>query len=77
MPDEQGVGKVRPIYREGDRVLVEMPSGYYVLVIQASEIIDGELWLDGNSSEFSTSFPARRVIRRLKPGERLTWPKQR
>jgi hypothetical protein len=76
MPDRHGkTAEVRPIYRKGDRVMVKLPSGFYVLVIQASEFIAGELWLDGHSAEFGTSFPARCVVRRLAPGENFTWPK--
>lgn len=75
MPDEQGVGEVRPIYRTGDRVLVKLPSGIYHLVIQSAEIVGGELWLEGKASEFSKSFPARCVLRRLRPGDRFTWPR--
>jgi hypothetical protein len=52
-------------------VLVELPSGFHVLVIQASEVIASELWLDGESSDFGTSFPARCVVRCLRPGERF------
>jgi hypothetical protein len=74
MPDRHGeLAEVRPIYRKGDRVLVELPSGYYVLMIQASEVVAGELWFDGESSEFGTSFPARSIIRRLAPGEVFNW----
>jgi hypothetical protein len=74
MPDRHGkLAEVRPIYRRGDRVLVELPSGYHVLVIQASETIAGEMWFDGESSEFGTSFPARSIVRRLAPGEVFNW----
>jgi hypothetical protein len=79
MSVEQGGGRrapvVRPIYRRGDRVLVELPSGKYLLLIEAAEIIGGELWLEGKASEFSKLFPARCVIRRLKPGESFTRPR--
>ena len=74
MPDRHGkLAEVRPIYRTGDRVLVELPSGYYVLVIQASEVVADELWFDGESPEFGTSFPARSIVRRLAPGEVFNW----
>ncbi len=76
MPDRHGkLADVRPIYREGDHVLVRLPSGIYHLVIQSAEIIGGELWLAGKAPEFSKSFPARCVLRRLRPGEPFTWPK--
>lgn len=66
---------VRPIYRRGDRVLVELPSGKYQLMIEAAKIISGELWLEGKASEFSKFFPARCIVRRLMPGESFTRPK--
>jgi hypothetical protein len=74
MPDAQGLGEVRPIYRRGDRVLVELPSGYYVLVVQSSEVVAGDVWLYGKGNDFYLPFPARRVVRRLAPGEVFTWP---
>lgn len=75
MPDRHGkLADVRPIYRLGDRVLVELPSGFYQLVVQSAKIADGELWLDGKAAEFYTTFPARLVIRRLAPGEVFTPP---
>jgi hypothetical protein len=43
------------------------------LVIQASEVVAGELWFDGESSDFGTSFPARSIVRRLAPGEVFNW----
>jgi hypothetical protein len=74
MPAAKGkIAEVRPIYRTGDRVLVELPSGFHVLVIQASEVVAGELWFDGESSKFGTSFPARSIVRRLAPGEVFNW----
>ncbi len=66
--------EVRPIYRRGDRVLAELPSGFYELVVQSSEIVDGELWLYGKGVGFGTSFPARCIVGRLRPGEGFTWP---
>jgi hypothetical protein len=75
MPDRHGkLAEVRSIYRRGDRVLVELPSGRYRLVIQSAEIVGGELWLHGEASEFSKTFPARCVVRRLAPGEAFTRP---
>jgi hypothetical protein len=74
MSDGQGVGKVRPIYRKGDRVLVELESGLYDLVIQSSEIIGGKLWLYGAGQGFLKTFRAECVVRRLAPGESVTWP---
>ena len=55
-------------------MLVELPSGRYRLVVRSAEIVGGELWLHGEASEFSKSFPARCVVRRLAPGEAFTWP---
>lgn len=71
----QRVPVVRPIYRVGDRVLVELPSGFYQMVVQSSRIVGGELWLDGKTSEFYTTFLAKLIVRRLSPGEAFTWPK--
>lgn len=74
MPAANGKrAEVRPIYRKGDRVLVELESGLYDLVIQVSEIIAGELWLYGAGPGFIKTFPAVCVVRRLAPGEDLTW----
>lgn len=73
MPDRHGeLAEVRSIYRIGDHVLVRLPSGVYRLVVQSAEIVGGELWLDGKASEFSKYFPARCVVRRLKPCEPFT-----
>jgi hypothetical protein len=74
MPGEHGKGVVRSIFRRGDRVLVELESGLYVLVIQSSEIIDGELWLYGAGPGSIKTFQAECIVRRLAPGERFTWP---
>jgi len=69
--------ELRSIYRRGDRVLVELESGFYVLVIQTSEIAGGELWLHaaGFGFEFGTSFRAKCIVRRLRRGEVLIWRK--
>jgi len=75
MPDRHGKpADVRPIYRKGDRVLVELESGLYDLVIQSAEAIAGEVWLYGAGPRFVKTFPARCIVRRLAPGEDLTWP---
>jgi hypothetical protein len=75
MPDRHGkTADVRPIYRKGDRVLVELESGFYDLTIQSSEIIAGELWLYGAGPGFIKTFPAGCIIRRLAPGEDINWP---
>ena len=74
MSAEPRGAEVRPIYRRGDRVMVELPSGFYQLVILSSKIVGGELWLDGEWLGFGTSFPARCIVRRLEPGEAFTWP---
>ncbi|MDT5268422.1 MAG: hypothetical protein QOH49_608 [Acidobacteriota bacterium] len=74
MPDRHGeLADVRSIYRTGDRVVVELPHGFYVLTIHSAEVIAGELWLRGSWMGFGTSFPARCIIRRLAPGERFHW----
>lgn len=77
MPVEPRAATVRPIYRRGDRVLVELESGFYVLMIQTSEVIGGELWLHaaGFGFEFGTSFRAKSIVRRLRRGEVLIWRK--
>lgn len=75
MPAAKGeLAGVRPIYRKGDRVLVELESGLYDLTIQSSEIIAGELWLYGAGPGFVKTFPAGCIVRRLAPGEDLIWP---
>lgn len=74
MPDRHGkIANVRPIYRREDRVLVELESGLYDLKILLSEIIAGELWLYGAGPGFVKTFPARCIVRRIAPGEDLTW----
>lgn len=75
MPDRHGkLAEVRPIYRRGDRVLVELESGFYDLTIQSSEIIAGELWLYGAGPGFVKTFTAGCIVRRLAFGEDFTWP---
>ena len=75
MPDRHGkLADVRPIYRKGDRVLVELESGFYYLTILSSEVIAGELWLYGAGLGFVKTFPAGCIVRRLAPGEDLIWP---
>ena len=74
MPAAKGeFADVRSIYRTGDRVVAELPSGFYVLTVHSAEIVAGELWLRGSWMGFGTSFPARCIIRRLAPGERFHW----
>jgi hypothetical protein len=74
MPAAKGeLAEVRPIYRRGDRVLVELPSGFYVLTVQSSEIIYGELWLYAKVSGVTMPLPATCIVRRLAPGETFTW----
>lgn len=46
MPGEQEAG-VRPIYKEGDRVLVEMPFGYCDVLIEGVEAEGGRLRVYG------------------------------
>ena len=75
MPDRHGkLAEVCPIYRKGDRVLVELESGFYDVVIHVSEVIAGELWLYGVGPGFIKTFPAWCIVRRLTPGEDLRWP---
>jgi hypothetical protein len=74
MPDRHGsLTDVRSIYRTGDRVVAELPSGFYVLKVHSAEIVAGELWLRGSWMGFGTSFPARCIVRRLARGERFHW----
>lgn len=68
---------VRPIYRRGDRVLVELDSGFYDLIIKSSEVIAGEVWLYGAGPAFVKTFTADCIVRRLAPGESLEWPVSR
>lgn len=72
MPDEQGVGEVRPIYRRGDCVLVKLPLCFYVLVIHASEVIGGELWFYGRGADIILPFPATCIVCRIDAGEGST-----
>lgn len=75
MPDRHGeFADVRPIYRRGDRVLVELELGLYDLTILLSEIIAGELWLYRAGPRFVKTFPAGCIVRRLTPGEDFTRP---
>jgi hypothetical protein len=75
MPAAKGNGaEVRPIYRRGDRVLVNLPPGYYGLVIHASDFIDGEVWFYGRGADVIMPFPATKIVRRLAPDEPLTRP---
>jgi hypothetical protein len=75
MPDRHGkLADVRPAYGRGDRVLVKLPLCYYVLVIHASDIIDGELWFYGRGVDVIMPFPAACIVRRLAPGEAPTRP---
>ena len=75
MPVAKGeLPEVRPIYRKGDRVLVHLPSGYYGLVIHASDVIDGQLWFYGRGLGIMP-FPATSIVRRLAQDEALIWPK--
>jgi hypothetical protein len=67
------MAEVRSIYRMGDRVLVELPPWFYVLVIQSWQIIQGELWLYAKMGNSTMPFPASCVVRRLAPGEDFTW----
>jgi hypothetical protein len=75
MPDRHGkLADVRPAYGRGDRVLVRLPLCYYVLVIHASDLIDGEVWFYGKGVDIIMPFPAACVVRRLSLGEDLAGP---
>lgn len=70
MPDRHGkIVEVRPTYAMGDRVLVKLPLCFYVLMIHASETIDGEVWFYGRGADIIMPFPAACVVRRLALGE--------
>jgi hypothetical protein len=70
MPAAKGKrAEVRPDYGRGDRVLVKMPLCYYILVIHASDTIDGEVWFYGKGADVIMPFPAACIVRRLVPGE--------
>lgn len=74
MPADPGsTAEVRSIYRRGDRVIVELPPVFYVLLIRSWEIIGGELWLSAKVNGSTMPFPATSVVRRLAPGEVFTW----
>jgi hypothetical protein len=74
MPAAKGeLAGVRPIYRKGDRIVVELSPDVYVLLVQSWEIIGGELWLHAKVGSATIPFPATKVIRRLAPGEIFTW----
>lgn len=70
---QQQVAEVRSIYRRGDRLLVNLPPDYYVLLVQSWEIIGGQLWLYATVKGVTIPFPATDVVRRLAPGEVFTW----
>jgi hypothetical protein len=75
MPAAKGkLAEVRPPYERGDRVLVKMPLCYYILVIHASNTIDGELWFYGKGADIIMPFPSSCIVRRLAPGEGPTRP---
>jgi hypothetical protein len=74
MPAAEGkLAEVRSIYRNGDRIVVELPPDFYVLLVRSGEIIGGELWLHAKVGSAIIPFPATKVIRRLAPGEIFTW----
>ena len=73
MPVERGeTAEVRSIYRRGDRIVVELPPDFYVLLVQSWEIIGGQLWLSAMVEGSIVAFPATNVVRRLAPGEIFT-----
>lgn len=73
MPSEQGKAEVRPIYEEGDRVLVRFLTGFCAFVIQEREYRGGELWFYGASCCSMMYFPAESIVGRLEAGEGLSW----
>lgn len=73
MPDEQGVGDVRPIYEKGDRVLVRFLTGFCAFVIQECEDRGGELWFYGVSCCSMMYFPSTVIVCRLDAGDVLSW----
>jgi hypothetical protein len=73
MTVERGVGEVRPIYRKGDRVLVELPFGYCDVVVEGSEIKDGRVWLYGACGSLGVRFTPKAVVRRLARHQVVSW----
>lgn len=74
MPDERGkVAEVRPIYRKGDRVLVEMPFGYCDVIIEGSEVEGGRTRLYGVCGRMGIRFTAEAVVCRLAWDQVLSW----
>jgi len=74
MPGEQGKAEVRPIYRKGDRVLVELlPFGYCDVVVEGSEIEDGRVWLYGACGGLGVRFTAEEIVCRLARRQLLSW----
>lgn len=65
--------EVRPIYRKGDRVLVEMPFGYCDVIIEGSEFEDGRLRLYGVCGKLAVRFTAEAIVRRLARHQVLSW----
>jgi hypothetical protein len=74
MPDERGkVAEVRPIYRKGDRVLVELPFGNYDMIVEGCEIEDGWVWLYGACGGLGLRFTPKAVVRRLAKYQAVSW----
>jgi hypothetical protein len=74
MPGEQGkAAEVRPIYRKGDRVLVELPFGYCDVIIEGSEVEGGRLRLYGVCGGWGIRFTADAVACRLGRHQVLSW----
>jgi hypothetical protein len=74
MPGEHGkAAEVRPIYENGDRVLVKFLTGFCAFVIQECEYREGELWFFGVSCCSMMYFPFASVVGRLDAGEVLSW----
>ena len=73
MPGEQGKAEVRPIYRKGDRVLVELPFGYGDVVIEGAEVEGGRLRLYGVCGGLGIRFTAEAVVCRLARHQIVSW----
>jgi hypothetical protein len=65
--------EVLPIYRPGDRLIVELMFVYYEVTVQRCEMRAGSPWLYGVGEGFALAFPAERVRGRLAPGESAGW----
>jgi len=69
----EGAPEVRPIYREGDRVLVEFPFGYCEVIIEGTEIEGGQLRLYGVCVGLGLRFTSEAVVYRLARYQVVSW----